>query len=78
MLYHCMANLTIYLLEVSNSRCFDRHLRYPGKLRGTIVPSSAHKVTLFIRETTVSYPSNMLESEVELERNILAGPAPRR
>ena len=33
MLYHCMANLMVYLLKVSNSRRVDRHLRYPGKLR---------------------------------------------
>jgi len=30
--YHCMANLTVYLLNVSNSRRVDRHLRYPGEL----------------------------------------------
>ena len=32
-LYRCVANLTVYLLKVSNSRRVDRHLRYPGKLR---------------------------------------------
>jgi hypothetical protein len=31
--YHRMANLTVYLLKVSNSRRVDRHLRYSGKLR---------------------------------------------
>ena len=31
--YHCMANLTVYLLKVSDSRRVDRHLRYPGTLR---------------------------------------------
>jgi len=32
-LYNCMANLTVYLLNISNLRRVDRHLRYPGKLR---------------------------------------------
>ena len=32
-LYHCMANLTVYLLKVSNSRHVDRRARYAGKLR---------------------------------------------
>jgi len=31
-LYHCMAHLTVYLLEASNSKSVARHLRYPGKL----------------------------------------------
>jgi len=30
--YRCMANLTVYLLKVSNSRRVDRHVRYPGNL----------------------------------------------
>ena len=30
---HCMANLTVYLLESANLRSADRHLRYPGILR---------------------------------------------
>jgi len=29
----CVANLTVYLLESSDSRCVDRHLRYPENLR---------------------------------------------
>jgi hypothetical protein len=33
MLYHRMANLTVYLLKGANLRSVDRHLRYPGKLR---------------------------------------------
>jgi len=32
-LHHCMANLTVYLLKVSDPRRVDRHLRYPGNLR---------------------------------------------
>jgi hypothetical protein len=31
-LFHCMANLTFYLLKVANMLTVDRHLRYPGKL----------------------------------------------
>jgi hypothetical protein len=27
-----MANLTVYLLESSDSKSVDRHLRFPGKL----------------------------------------------
>jgi len=41
-LYHCMANLTIYLLKVEHLRTVDRHLRYPGKLQrvGPALPAT--------------------------------------
>jgi hypothetical protein len=32
-LYHCVGNLTVYLLENSNLSCVDRHLGYMKKLR---------------------------------------------
>jgi len=41
MLYHCMANLTVYLLGSANLRSVDRHLRYPGKLRRHASASSS-------------------------------------
>jgi len=34
-LYHCVGNLTVYLLENSNLSCVDRHLGYMKKLRRT-------------------------------------------
>jgi hypothetical protein len=36
-LYHCMANLTFYLLESSDSKSVDRHLRYPGNLTSIVL-----------------------------------------
>jgi hypothetical protein len=39
-LYHCMANLTVYLLKVANLHTGDRHLGHTGELR-----SSAGAVT---------------------------------
>jgi len=35
-----MASLTVYLLNVSNLRCVDRHLGYMKKLRSKPLPSS--------------------------------------
>jgi hypothetical protein len=32
-LYHCLGNLTVYVLENSNLSCVDRHLGYMKKLR---------------------------------------------
>jgi len=32
-MYHCMANLSVYLRESSDSKSFDLHLRYSGKLQ---------------------------------------------
>jgi hypothetical protein len=36
--YHCVGNLTVYLLENSNLSCVDRHLGYMKKLRSKPLP----------------------------------------
>jgi hypothetical protein len=50
-----MANLTVYLLKVSNLRRSDRHLRYPGNLRSTVLSSGPPLSRLEYYETLMLF-----------------------
>jgi len=39
-----MANVTVYMLKVSNSRRVDRHLRYPGNCEGQMLGGTRHRM----------------------------------
>ena len=67
-LYRCMANLTVYLLKVSNSRRIDRHLRYPGKLRShtsSLFSSTAGYLPL---KPLAAIPTYLEDAQVKLRR----------
>jgi len=72
-LYHCMANLTVYLLKVSNSRRVDRHLRYRGELRSTsyeVASSTYWTLHVDLGEFRREYSAEVVEAE---QRVVLGG-----
>ena len=58
-----MANLTVYLLKVSNSRRADRNLRYPGKLRSTPRP----RLLFVVLPHTLAHYTSSVASQVVVE-----------